>query len=123
MRLLITIILSLSFAMPAISGVLQSEGGRYVFGQIDSNRPTYYMLDTSTGRLWKIWRMTPLKSDMEPGADPNGAVTEVLIPIHFINEVDHIRHLIPRSLDEKFGLQLVPSLTSKEAEERRKKTE
>lgn len=34
--------------------VLSASGGRYVFGQISDFRRDQYMLDTQTGRLWKL---------------------------------------------------------------------
>jgi hypothetical protein len=39
---------------PAVSRVLGSANGRYVFGQISDFRADKYMLDTQTGRLWTI---------------------------------------------------------------------
>jgi hypothetical protein len=35
-------------------GVLSSFQGRYVFGQISSSSKDKFMLDTRTGRLWRI---------------------------------------------------------------------
>jgi hypothetical protein len=35
-------------------GVLHSANGRYVFGQISGYARHQYMLDTQTGRLWKL---------------------------------------------------------------------
>ena len=34
--------------------VLSSSGGRFVFGQISNSEKDQFMLDTYTGRLWKI---------------------------------------------------------------------
>ena len=34
--------------------VLSSSGGRFVFGQISDSAKDQFMLDTCTGRLWKI---------------------------------------------------------------------
>ncbi|MBN2032827.1 MAG: hypothetical protein JW836_06080 [Deltaproteobacteria bacterium] len=34
--------------------VLSSGGGRYVFGQVSDSTKDQFMLDTHTGRLWKI---------------------------------------------------------------------
>jgi len=34
--------------------VLQTNGGRFVFGQINGIRGDQYMLDSQTGRLWRI---------------------------------------------------------------------
>ncbi|MEZ4395947.1 MAG: hypothetical protein R3C71_03475 [Candidatus Krumholzibacteriia bacterium] len=36
------------------SNILQSPGGRYVFGQVSEYRKDQYLLDTQTGRLWQI---------------------------------------------------------------------
>jgi len=40
-------------AIPA-EKVLSSANGRYVFGQISSSSKDQFMLDTLTGRLWRI---------------------------------------------------------------------
>jgi hypothetical protein len=34
--------------------VLSSENGRFVFGQISDSSKDQFMLDTATGRLWRI---------------------------------------------------------------------
>jgi len=34
--------------------VLSSDGGRYVFGQISDSAKDQFMLDTATGRLWRM---------------------------------------------------------------------
>ena len=34
--------------------VLSSDNGRFVFGQISGSSKDQYMLDTATGRLWRI---------------------------------------------------------------------
>lgn len=39
---------------PPANKLLASENGRYVFGQISEMRRDQYMLDTRTGKLWKI---------------------------------------------------------------------
>jgi hypothetical protein len=35
-------------------GVLSSEDGRFVFGQISASSKDQFMLDTQTGRIWRI---------------------------------------------------------------------
>jgi len=40
--------------VPPQNKILESSGGRYVFGQISEYRRDQYMLDTKTGRLWNI---------------------------------------------------------------------
>ena len=35
-------------------GVISSSGGRFVFGQMPGSGADQYMLDTQTGRLWKL---------------------------------------------------------------------
>lgn len=41
--------------MPANKpSVLSTPSGRFVFGQIGQSRADQYMLDTATGRLWRI---------------------------------------------------------------------
>ncbi len=39
---------------PAQFGVLSAPNGRFVFGQISSSSKDQFMLDTATGRLWRI---------------------------------------------------------------------
>ena len=39
---------------PSLHGVLSVPGGRYVFGQVSEFAKHQYMLDTQTGRLWKM---------------------------------------------------------------------
>jgi hypothetical protein len=34
--------------------VLAAEGGRYVFGQVNHQRADQFMLDTKTGRIWRM---------------------------------------------------------------------
>ncbi|RLB30455.1 MAG: hypothetical protein DRH20_16650, partial [Deltaproteobacteria bacterium] len=38
----------------AETGILATGGGRFVFGQISESAKDQYMLDTRTGRLWRI---------------------------------------------------------------------
>jgi len=35
-------------------GVLSSQNGRFVFGQISSSSKDQFMMDTATGRLWRV---------------------------------------------------------------------
>lgn len=39
---------------PPAGKVLSSTGGRFVFGQISDSSKDQFMLDTRTGRLWRI---------------------------------------------------------------------
>jgi hypothetical protein len=41
-------------AIPPSGKVLGCAGGRFVFGQISDSGKDQYMLDTHTGRLWRI---------------------------------------------------------------------
>lgn len=41
-------------AIPPTGKVLGCAGGRFVFGQISDSGKDQYMLDTQTGRLWRI---------------------------------------------------------------------
>ena len=50
-------------------GVLSSPNGRYVFGQISDSSKDQYMLDTWTGRLWRM--------------SENGEVGKFLLPIPY----------------------------------------
>lgn len=46
---------------------LSSASGRYVFGQISDFRRDQYMLDTLTGRLWRIVQVSYKKEDGTDG--------------------------------------------------------
>ena len=39
---------------PSQQSILSSEEGRFVFGQISASNKDQFMLDTTTGRLWRI---------------------------------------------------------------------
>jgi len=41
-------------AEPTPFGVLSAPNGRFVFGQISASTKDQFMLDTATGRLWRI---------------------------------------------------------------------
>lgn len=43
-----------AFSQDSVVGVLSSQGGRYVFGQISRMREDQFMLDTQTGQLWQM---------------------------------------------------------------------
>jgi hypothetical protein len=47
--------------------ILSSASGRYVFGQISDFRRDQYMLDTQTGRLWRVVSVTFKKEDGTDG--------------------------------------------------------
>jgi hypothetical protein len=47
--------------------VLSSASGRYVFGQISEYRKDQYLLDTQTGRLWRIVQVSFKKDDGTDG--------------------------------------------------------
>lgn len=62
MKILAVLALAVLTTVPAVAQqqkdppgkVLSSANGRYVFGQVSEFRRDQYMLDTQTGRLWKI---------------------------------------------------------------------
>lgn len=62
-------------------GVLAAPGGRFVFGQISELGRHQYMLDTQTGRLWKL--ACSLIDPAAPVSDDN--CLEVLSPIKYSN--------------------------------------
>lgn len=39
---------------PSRAGCLAAQGGRYVFGQVSESGKDQFMLDTQTGRLWRM---------------------------------------------------------------------
>jgi hypothetical protein len=57
-------------------GVLCSGIGRYVFGQISDSNKDQYMLDTETGRLWRIGESSDLGTHLRaiPYKDEQGKV-------------------------------------------------
>lgn len=59
--LTLPLLTSLSFADDDASApkTLSSVGGRYVFGQASRNFSDKYMLDTQSGRLWKLDVVAP----------------------------------------------------------------
>ncbi|MBW1734433.1 MAG: hypothetical protein JRJ09_04525 [Deltaproteobacteria bacterium] len=46
--------------------VLSSHGGRFVFGQISGSAKDKFMLDTATGRLWRIGESGKLGIYLQP---------------------------------------------------------
>lgn len=52
--LLASLVTSSALAQQPQNKTLASPNGRYVFGQISDYRRDQYMLDTATGKLWKI---------------------------------------------------------------------
>ena len=65
--------------LPPQQKTLQSENGRFVFGQISDWRSDQYMLDTQTGRLWLIG------TTQTKGADgkPTGGEFRALQPVPY----------------------------------------
>lgn len=61
--------------------VLESQNGRYVFGQISELARHQFMLDTHTGRLWNL-------KEMEDG-------TEILTPIMYDLSVENLKAFSP----------------------------
>ena len=58
------------------NGVLSSGNGRFVFGQISEYARHQYMLDTQTGRLWKLVKNTPKKPDGAPDEENSYVVLD-----------------------------------------------
>jgi hypothetical protein len=81
---IVALMSGVTFAMPALAQsattnkgeVLAAHGGRFVFGQVSELGRDKFLLDTQTGRLW---RLVCLKSD-EPG---KGCKAEVLDAIPY----------------------------------------
>lgn|SRR5487761_1938432 len=59
------------------SGSLSAPGGRYVFGQINQMARDQYMLDTQTGRLWRI-----MCAESDP-ADATKCLGTILVPVGY----------------------------------------
>ena len=65
--------------IPPQNKTLSSENGRFVFGQISEMRRDQYMLDTRTGRLWKLAQIVSRNTD-GTSAPGDGQVVLELIP-------------------------------------------
>jgi hypothetical protein len=62
--------------IPPTGKVLTSTGGRYVFGQISDSSKDQFMLDTETGRLWRIGESSDVGTHLRaiPYRDEQGKV-------------------------------------------------
>jgi hypothetical protein len=70
--------------------VLSSSGGRFVFGQVSDSAKDQFMLDTYTGRLWKI--------------SERGDIGTFLKSIPYSNsdgKLSHVPEKLPDSANEK----------------------
>jgi hypothetical protein len=70
---------------PPQNKVLSAEDGRFVFGQISEYRRDQYLLDTRTGRLWRV--VTTKNPDGTEGPD-------VLEPVAYVT-LEGIRYQDP----------------------------
>lgn len=63
--------------VPPSGKVLSSTGGRYVFGQISDSSKDQFMLDTQTGRLWRIGESSDVGTHLRsiPYRDEQGKVS------------------------------------------------
>lgn len=63
--------------IPPSGTVLSSTGGRYVFGQVSDSSKDQYMLDTQTGRLWRIAESSDVGTHLRaiPYRDDQGKVS------------------------------------------------
>lgn len=52
--------------IPPAGKVMSSTGGRYVFGQISDSGKDQFMLDTRTGRLWRIAESSDVGTHLRP---------------------------------------------------------
>lgn len=64
-------------AVPPTGKVLGCAGGRFVFGQISDSSKDQYMLDTQTGRLWRIGESSDVGTHLRgiPYKDEQGKVS------------------------------------------------
>jgi hypothetical protein len=62
--------------IPPSGKVMSSTGGRYVFGQISDSSKDQFMLDTQTGRLWRIAESSDVGTHLRtiPYRDEQGKV-------------------------------------------------
>jgi hypothetical protein len=68
---------------PTKTKLLSSQNGRYVFGQISDFRSDQFLLDTATGRLWRIVLRKFKKSG---GATDLAEGYTILEPVAFVDE-------------------------------------
>ena len=63
--------------IPPAGKVLSSTGGRYVFGQVSDSSKDQFMLDTRTGRLWRIAESSDVGTHLRtiPYRDEKGKVS------------------------------------------------
>jgi hypothetical protein len=63
--------------IPPSGKVLSSTGGRFVFGQISDSGKDQFMLDTQTGRLWRIAESSDVGTHLRviPYRDDQGKVS------------------------------------------------
>jgi hypothetical protein len=63
--------------VPPTGKVLGCSGGRFVFGQISDSSKDQYMLDTQTGRLWRIGESSDVGTHLRviPYKDEQGQVS------------------------------------------------
>ena len=64
-------------AIPPTGKVLGCAGGRFVFGQISDSSKDQYMLDTQTGRLWRIGESSDVGTHLRviPYKDDQGKIS------------------------------------------------
>jgi hypothetical protein len=64
-------------SIPPTGKVLGCAGGRFVFGQISDSSKDQFMLDTQTGRLWKIGESSDVGTHLRviPYKDEQGKVS------------------------------------------------
>ena len=65
---------------PPTNKQLAAENGRFVFGQISDYRRDQYLLDTKTGRMWRV---VTYKFKNEDGTDAPGEGYEAMTPVWF----------------------------------------
>ena len=63
--------------IPPSGKVLSSTAGRYVFGQISDSSKDQFMLDTQTGRLWRIAESSDVGTHLRavPYRDEKGKIS------------------------------------------------
>jgi hypothetical protein len=64
-------------SIPPTGKVLGCAGGRYVFGQVSDSSKDQFMLDTQTGRLWRIGESSDVGTHLRviPYKDEQGKVS------------------------------------------------
>jgi len=92
--------------IPPAHKSLSTEGGRFVFGQISEYQRDQFLLDTVTGRVWRVVSYTP--TDAQGNPLPGAQKRDVLQSLLFLDRQENtseypISEPRQQELDKEFG--------------------